>query len=508
MRTPRAARALLAGVYLRGIGLHRRPLPGEEPTALQPEPRGAAINTQRVQGFSSSSDCALQVCVVGSGPAGFYAAQHVLKLQKSAIVDVYEKLPVPFGLVRFGVAPDHPEVKNVINSFTQTMHHGRCSFYGNITVGKDISVEELKQAYHVVILAYGAQDNLMLEIPGESLHGVYSARSIVEWYNGVPGIQNLNPDLSCETAVILGQGNVALDVARILISPIDLLKKTDITSYSLEAIAASKVKRVLIVGRRGPLQVAFTIKELREMVNLPGARPLFNPSDFEGLREIIKDKPRPRKRLTELMVKTALEKPSAKEAKRQEEAAKEWGLRFLRSPVQILPTSDGKHVAGIRLSVNKLEGSGESLRSIQTEELEDVECGLVLSSIGYKSHPISSSFPFDNKKRVIPNHLGRVLNTPGLYCSGWVKRGPTGVILTTMNDSFETAESVVKDVKSGSLNLSVPKAGFSAVQALLQQRGVCLVSFPGWEKINEAELAKGAKLGKSREKLSNQEGHD
>uniref|UniRef100_A0A4W3H8J1 NADPH:adrenodoxin oxidoreductase, mitochondrial n=1 Tax=Callorhinchus milii TaxID=7868 RepID=A0A4W3H8J1_CALMI len=478
MRTPRAARALLAGVYLRGIGLHRRPLPGEEPTALQPEPRGAAINTQRVQGFSSSSDCALQVCVVGSGPAGFYAAQHVLKLQKSAIVDVYEKLPVPFGLVRFGVAPDHPEVKNVINSFTQTMHHGRCSFYGNITVGKDISVEELKQAYHVVILAYGAQDNLMLEIPGESLHGVYSARSIVEWYNGVPGIQNLNPDLSCETAVILGQGNVALDVARILISPIDLLKKTDITSYSLEAIAASKVKRVLIVGRRGPLQVAFTIK------------------------------PRPRKRLTELMVKTALEKPSAKEAKRQEEAAKEWGLRFLRSPVQILPTSDGKHVAGIRLSVNKLEGSGESLRSIQTEELEDVECGLVLSSIGYKSHPISSSFPFDNKKRVIPNHLGRVLNTPGLYCSGWVKRGPTGVILTTMNDSFETAESVVKDVKSGSLNLSVPKAGFSAVQALLQQRGVCLVSFPGWEKINEAELAKGAKLGKSREKLSNQEGHD
>ncbi|KAL8163258.1 UNVERIFIED_CONTAM: hypothetical protein K2H54_015972 [Gekko kuhli] len=205
-----------------------------------------------------------------------------------AQVDIYEKLPVPFGLVRFGVAPDHPEVKNVINTFTQTARSDRCSYYGNVTVGKDITVKELQKAYHAVILSYGAEDNRTLGIPGEDLAGVYTARAFVGWYNGLPENRDLKPDLSSETAVVLGHGNVALDVARILLSPLEILRKTDITEDSLAILARSKVKRVCLVGRRGPLQVAFTIKELREMINLPNARPFLDPADFKGLGDVVK----------------------------------------------------------------------------------------------------------------------------------------------------------------------------------------------------------------------------
>ncbi|XP_030064188.1 NADPH:adrenodoxin oxidoreductase, mitochondrial [Microcaecilia unicolor] len=449
----------------------------------------------------STASSTPQVCVVGSGPAGFYTAQHLLKHHKQVQVDIYEKLPVPFGLVRFGVAPDHPEVKNVINSFTQTAHSDRCAFYGNITVGKDVTVEELQQAYHAVVLSYGAEDNRMLGISGEHLPGVYSARAFVGWYNGLPENQNLEPDLSSETAVILGQGNVALDVARILLTPPDLLRKTDITAHSLEAIAHSKVKRVWLVGRRGPLQVAFTIKELREMINLPGTKPLLRPGDFEGLRDVIKDVPRPRKRLTELMIKSALEKPYEREAARWVSATREWGLKFLRSPTEILPGVNGKQAVGIRLAVNRLEGSGESAVAVPTGEFENVECGLILSSIGYKSLPIAPSLPFDAKQGIIPNSMGRVHNVPGLYCSGWVKRGPTGVIITTMNDSFDTAQSVLDDLSSGVLDTSICKPGFPSLKEMLQHRGVHSVSFSDWEKINAAETAKGSEVGKPREKI-------
>ncbi|GCB79697.1 hypothetical protein scyTo_0018792 [Scyliorhinus torazame] len=458
--------ALLAAIYRKASG--RQALPGETAAALH------------------------DYMVPCSGE-GLY--------HESAVVDIYEKLPVPFGLVRFGVAPDHPEVKNVINAFTQTAHHDRCSFYGNVTVGKDLSIEELKQAYHALILTYGAEANRTLGIPGENLRGVYSARTFVGWYNGLPENKNLNPELSSETAIILGHGNVGLDVARILLSPIDLLRKTDIAAHALEAIAASKVKRVLLVGRRGPLQVAFTIKELREMINLPDARPLLHPSDFEGIGQIVKDLPRPRKRLTELMIKAALEKPSGNEAERRAAASKEWGLQFLRSPMEVIPGNDGKWVAGIRLSVNKLEGLGESAKFVQTEDVEDLECGLMLSSIGYKSYPIDPSVPFDHQQGIIPNNLGRVLHAPGLYCSGWVKRGPTGVIVTTMHDGFETAVSVLEDVRSGALDVSASKGGYEIMEALLKQRGIRPVSFSGWEKIDNVEVANGEKAGKPREKL-------
>lgn len=449
----------------------------------------------------TSASHPLQICIVGSGPAGFYTGQHLLKHHTQAVVDIYEKLPVPFGLVRFGVAPDHPEVKNVINTFTQTANLERCSFLGNVTVGRDVTIEELQAAYHAVVLSYGAEDKRQLGIPGEDLPGVYSARDFVGWYNGLPDNRHLSPDFSSETAVILGHGNVALDIARILLSPLDLLKKTDITQIALNSLSNSRVKKVWLVGRRGPLQVAFTIKELREMIHLPGTHCVNDPSDYQNLTESIKDLPRPRKRLTELLMKTVLEKPGEKEAIRRSQSDQEWGLRFLRSPVAVLPSEDGKKAAGIRLSVTRLEGNGEKAVAVPTGETEDISCGLIFSSIGYRSVPISSSVPFLHKNGIIPNSMGRVQGAPGLYCSGWVKRGPTGVIATTMTDSFDTAQSLLEDTKSGALNYSETRPGASAIRELLLLRGIQTVSFSDWEKIDAVETARGMEVGKPREKI-------
>ncbi|CAJ1081140.1 NADPH:adrenodoxin oxidoreductase%2C mitochondrial [Xyrichtys novacula] len=448
--------------------------------------------------FSSGNP---KVCIVGSGPAGFYTAQHLIKARQDVEVDIYERLPVPFGLVRFGVAPDHPEVKNVINTFTQTANHSRCSFYGNVNVGKDVSVEELQQAYHAVVLSYGAEGNRSMGVPGEDLAGVYSAKDFVGWYNGLPSCRELSPDLSCETAVVLGQGNVALDVARILLCPLDILKSTDITQLALEALAESKVRRVLIVGRRGPVQVACTIKELREMVNLPDTRPEMVAADFEGVQEAVNDLPRPRKRLTELMLKTAMEVPGEKEQERRKKASRVWGFRFFRSPVEVLSDPDHKRTAGIRLAINMLEGSGESARAVLTGEVEDVTCGLVISSIGYKSLPIDASVPFDSHRAIVPNIMGRVQQATGLYCSGWLKTGPTGVIATTMNNSFDTARSVVEDMDSRRLDVSAGKPGSQSISALLDERGVKPVLFSDWEKIDALETRRGEAIGKPREKL-------
>ncbi|KAM6951028.1 NADPH:adrenodoxin oxidoreductase, mitochondrial [Aplochiton taeniatus] len=472
----------------------------ETTTLENQKSNGTIIIVRGVRGLCSS-DSSLKVCIVGGGPAGFYTAQHLLKTRQDVQVDVYERLPVPFGLVRFGVAPDHPEVKNVINTFTQTAQHVRCSFHGNVNVGKDLSIKELQQAYHAVVLSYGAEGNRSMGVPGENLAGVYSAKDFVGWYNGLPSNRDLKPNLSCETAVIVGQGNVALDVARVLLSPLNILKKTDITGTALNALAESSVRRVLVVGRRGPLQVACTIKELREMVNLPNTRPEMVAAEFEGIAEAVKDLPRPRKRLIELMLKAALEVPGEREQQRRNLTSRTWGLRFLRSPLEVLPTSDLSSTAGIRLGINRLEGTGDGVRAVATGEVEDVSCGLIISSIGYKSLPIDSFVPFDPRKAVVPNTMGRVDQAAGLYCSGWVKRGPTGVIATTMNDSFDTARTLLQDMDSGALDVSAAKPGSQGVSALLKDRGVKPVSFSDWEKIDGEEIRRGEAEGKPREKL-------
>ncbi|XP_021096675.1 NADPH:adrenodoxin oxidoreductase, mitochondrial isoform X5 [Heterocephalus glaber] len=405
----------------------------------------------------------IALCHLPPGLAGPCCNGTILEIRpkhhNQAQVDIYEKQLVPFGLVRFGVAPDHPEVKS-----------------------------------------YGAEDHQALGIPGEELPGVCSARAFVGWYNGLPENQALAPDLSCDTAVILGQGNVALDVARILLTPPEHLEKTDITEAALGLLRQSQVKTVWIVGRRGPLQVAFTIKELREMIQLPGTRTILDPADFLGLQDRIKEVPRPRKRLSELLLRTAIEKLGPEEASRQASASRAWGLRFFRSPQQVLPSPDGQQAAGIRLAVTRLEGVGEATRAVPTGETEDLPCGLVLSSVGYKSLPIDPSVPFDPKLGVIPNTEGRVVDVPGLYCSGWVKRGPTGVIATTMTDSFLTSEVLLQDLKAGLLP-SGPRPGYTAIQALLSSRGIRPVSFSDWEKLDAEEVSRGQGAGKPREKL-------
>nr|XP_013807916.1 PREDICTED: NADPH:adrenodoxin oxidoreductase, mitochondrial-like [Apteryx mantelli mantelli] len=243
-------------------------------------------------------------------------------------------------------------------------------------------------------------------------------------------------------------------------------------------------------------------QELREMINLPGARPVLDPADFAGLGNAVKDAPRPRKRLTELMIKTASEKPGEKTVAAQvAAAAREWGLRFQRSPQEVLPTADGRRARGVRMALTRLEGSGDSAKAVSTGDVEELECGLVLSSIGYRSLPLDPAVPFDPQRGIIPNSSGRVEGAPGLYCSGWVKRGPTGVIITTMNDSFDTAQSVLEDLQAGVLDVSASREGFGAVGSILRSRGVRPVSFSDWEKIDAAEVARGKAAGKPREKI-------
>ncbi|CAJ0956160.1 unnamed protein product [Ranitomeya imitator] len=418
------------------------------------------------------------------------------KKQVQQYVKPNSQIDLIVGFNKMALADLRPQI-NVINTFTQTARSERCSFFGNVTVGRDVTVEELQEAYHAVVLSYGAEEKRELGIPGEQLPGVYSARDFVGWYNGLPDNRYLSPDLSSETAVILGQGNVALDIARMLLSPLELLKKTDVTQPALEALSQSQVKKVWLIGRRGPLQVAFTIKELREMISLPGTRPINDPSDFQGLVNILKDLPRPRKRLTELLVKSALEAPGEKEAARRTHCNREWGLRFFRNPVSVLPSEDGKRAAGVRLAVTRLEGSGESAVAVPTDKTEDLPCGIILSSIGYRS--VS-----DRTRRAFPSEAGYHSKCYGQSSrdrSGWVKRGPTGVITTTMTDSFDTAQALLEDIKSGTLNFSYPRAGASAIRELLLLRGVQTVSFSDWEKIDAAEIAQGLEAGKPREKI-------
>lgn len=448
------------------------------------------------------------VAIVGSGPAGFYTAQQILKSHDESLVDIYERLPVPFGLARFGIAPDHPETKNCINQFTATALSDRCSFFGNVNIGKDLKITELLQAYDAVVLCYGAEDDKTFGIPGEGLQGVHSARAFVEWYNGLPANSHLEPDLSAKTAIILGQGNVALDVARILLSPIELLEKTDICEHALEELRKSHVKTVYIVGRRGPLQVAFTIKELREMTKLAGCKAVFDPEDFRTIQEKIASIPRPRKRLTELMCKTALDESTSKMT-----VSKEWTLKFQRSPVELLSAPGEERVSGVRFEVNDLvEQNDGSVQAHGTGVYEDLPCGLVFRSIGYKSIPIDDHVPFDSRKGVVPNINGRVVNPelkndvssliPGLYCSGWVRNGPVGVIATTMNDAFQTGQLVVQDLKTGNIKTEHRPKGFLAISNLLISRGVRPVFFDQWHRIDEVEQERGRELGKPREKIT------
>ncbi|EDW73976.1 uncharacterized protein Dwil_GK21620 [Drosophila willistoni] len=437
------------------------------------------------RGLSSTALQGERICIVGAGPAGFYAAQLLLKQLENCRVDIVEKLPVPFGLVRFGVAPDHPEVKNVINTFTKTAEHPRLRFFGNVSLGKDISLSELRERYHAVLLTYGADQDRQLEVANEEQAHVISARKFVAWYNGLPGAENLQPDLSGRDVTIVGQGNVAVDVARMLLSPIDRLKVTDTTEYALEALSRSQVERVHLVGRRGPLQAAFTIKELREMLKLPNVKTQWRIQDFEGIAAQVDKLPRPRKRLTELMLK------SLEEQKSSSDREKHFLPVFLRAPKQIEKSE-------MEFSVTELQQNS----AVATDQTERLPAHLILRSIGYKSSQADKDINFDDRRGHVKNIDGRVLKSngsdevdAGLYVAGWLGTGPTGVILTTMNTAFAVAKTISEDIKNQIFDTKSIKPGLQ-VEELPQT-----VTWKHWQRIDSHEQKLGQAKGKPREKI-------
>ncbi|XP_076654150.1 NADPH:adrenodoxin oxidoreductase, mitochondrial isoform X1 [Halictus rubicundus] len=428
-----------------------------------------------------------KVCIVGAGPAGFYAAQQLLKTSGDVHVDVLEKLPVPFGLVRFGVAPDHPEVKNVIHTFEKTASNPRFQFIGNVNVGKDVSIQQLQEIYHAVLLTYGAEEDKQFNIPGENLENVISGRRFVGWYNGVPADSNLKLNLDVEEAVVLGQGNVAIDIARILLTPVDKLRTTDITSFALEQLSKSKVRKVSLVGRRGPLQAAFTIAELREIIKLDGCKTYWRPADFVGVKDIVESLARPRRRLTELMLKSLGETPA-----NTTHGMKELHPIFLRSPIEFLGSD---RVEGVKLRINRLEGNDSQKQiAVPTESVEQIPCGLALRSIGYQSVSIDESIPFDSEIGRVKNTMGKVAGN--IYAAGWVATGPVGVILSTMTNAFHVGGLMNKEISAAE-----NKAGSVGLYQILKQKNIHSVSYNDWKKIDKAECERGKELGKPREKI-------
>ncbi|KAL3021830.1 hypothetical protein AAZX31_05G214300 [Glycine max] len=457
----------------------------------------------------SISSNPLRVCVVGSGPAGFYTAEKMLKAHQQAQVDIIDRLPTPFGLVRSGVAPDHPETKIVINQFSRVAHHERCSFLGNVTLGSSISLSELRELYHVVVLAYGAESDRSLGIPGENLKGIHSAREFVWWYNGHPDGRNLEPDLkSTDTAVILGQGNVALDVARILLRPTTELATTDIASHALATLEESSIRVVYLVGRRGPAQAACTAKELREILGIHNvdifiqeSDLLLTPVDEEELKSN-----RIQRRVHELLSKAATSKP--KHACLNQ---RELHFVFFRKPNSFQESKDrAGHVSGMHFEKTVLQGVSPGKQiAVGAGEFEDIKCGMALKSIGYRSVPVDG-LPFDHKK--VPNDRGRVLSDPsdpsvlekGLYVCGWLRRGPTGIIATNLYCAEETVSSISADLENGGLisSSTLPKPGRDGLLQLLHDRNVRVVSLSDWEKIDSEERRLGSSRNKPREKLA------
>jgi ferredoxin--NADP+ reductase len=444
----------------------------------------------------------LRVAVVGSGPSGFYAAGHLIKLGDVTVqVDMYDRLPTPFGLVRAGVAPDHPKIKSVIRVYEKTAASPDFRFFGNVLVGEDVTHAELKQRYHAVIYAVGAQTDRQMGIPGEDLPGSWAATEFVAWYNGHPDFCDLEFDLSCRRAVVIGNGNVAMDVARMLVLPREELDVTDTADHAIEALAASAIEEVVIVGRRGPAQAAFTNPELLELGELTDADVIVDPADMElddqSARSIEGEGEITPRRNVEILSEYARRTPAGKR--------KRVVLRFLRSPVAI--QGNGK-VEAVELVRNELHHGGDGvLKARATEEHETIEAGIVFRSIGYRGVPIEG-VPFDEWKGAIPNEEGRVIDPheqhaiPGEYVVGWIKRGPSGVIGTNKRDAQETVDHLVEDLHEGRLPEPTEDGSQAAVEAFVAERKPEHVTYSGWALIDAAEKGAGEPLGRPRVKLT------
>ena len=445
-----------------------------------------------------------RVAIIGAGPAGAFAADRLLRARGDVEIDLFERLPTPWGLLRAGVAPDHQEIKRLDETFDrQTLERG-CRFFGNVEVGVDVSHQELMRHYTATIYATGAQTDKSLGIPGEELPGSWPATEFVAWYNGHPDYRGLEFDLSGRRAVVIGNGNVAADVTRLLtLSPRDL-ERTDVADHALEALRKSRIEEVVVLGRRGPAQAAFTSSELRELGHLPGVALRVDPEEVELdplSRRWLGEQGTftARKNVALLREFAALRQPP--------DSRRAIVLRFLRSPVEIRGAGRVEAIAVRRNEIVRADDGSLRPRPVD-EEAETFECGLVLRSVGYRAVPLPG-VPFDERSFVLPNEGGRVLGAdgeplPGVYAVGWIKRGPTGILGTNKRDAEETVSGLAEDLASGALP-SPRNPDREQIDALLAQRKHDLVSVEGWRAIDADEIRRGREQERPRVKLSSRE---
>ena len=416
----------------------------------------------------------LAICIVGSGPSGFYTAESVLEKWADCTVDIVEKLPTPYGLIRYGVAPDHAKTKAVAKSYEKLALDPRVRFFGHVEAGKDVSVAELRQRYDAVVLATGCSTDKKLGIKGEDKKGVLGVASFVNWYNGLPAARDLKPDLATESVVVVGIGNVAVDVARVLVKTPEEMAATDLMEHAAAVIHKAPIRHVTMVGRRGPLHAQFTNVELREMGHLKDAAAVVDPAQLPAaISDDAKAEFSERQlRLIQRNIDTLREFTKIEPGARR----KRVHFLFFSNPVEIL---GGERVAGVRFEKTRVEKG----RASGTGEFFEIKCGLVIPAIGYYSLPVPG-VPFEGGKAV--NKEGRI--EPGLYAVGWIKRGPSGVIGTNKPDGDAAAEQIAADTQ----DKSAGKAGRAGLEALLAERNVRVVSFADWKRIEAAETARAA----------------
>ncbi len=438
----------------------------------------------------------LLVAIVGSGPSGFYACEALLKSDLVVKVTMLERLPVPYGLVRSGVAPDHAKLKKVIDVYARIAESPDFRLLANVTVGNDLSVKELSETHHAVIFANGTETDRSLGIPGEELNGSYTATEFVGWYNGHSDYRDRVFDLSTERAVIIGQGNVAADVARILAKSVDELRHTDIAQHALDTLADSKIREIYVIGRRGPAQLKFTPKELREFEDLELCQTIIDQNEMRlnpaSEAELSHKSNSGQRKIYEQLAKMAAIEKSSK--------PRSCHFTFLKSPSELC---GDKQLEKVVFERNQLSGEPLQQSARGTGETLELETGILFRSIGYRGVPMPG-LPFDDRNGLIPNSGGRILeddkHLPGLYVSGWIKRGPTGIIGTNRADSVATVQSLMDDLPT--LDTTSEKSGADGVCNLLQARNVRYVSFKEWKKIDQSEVDRGKPKDKPREKYT------
>ena len=445
----------------------------------------------------------LRVAIVGAGPSGFYIAEHLLNQEDLVVeIDMLERLPTPYGLVRGGVAPDHQKIKAVSATYDKIAANPRFRYYGYVEYGNHLGLGDLRGLYHQIVFTTGAPTDNRMDIPGEDLHGSYPATDFVAWYNGHPDYRDLNFDFSGERVAIVGVGNVAVDVARILCRTSEELAKTDIADYALQALRESKIKEVTMLGRRGPAQAAFTNPELRELGQLPGADLIIRPEEamLDDLSQSAMDggSDRSSGRKVTMLQEFAARQPDGK--------ARRLTIRFLVSPTALLGDEE-RRLTGMRLVKNELYATDSgTLRPRPTEQVEELPVDMVFRSVGYRGLPVQD-VPFDERRGVIANAQGRVLQAggdeplTGIYASGWIKRGPTGVIGTNKSDALETVKCMVADAAGGKV-LEPTGTAVEAAANLVRERQPEFFSYDDWLNLNEVEVSKGKEVGAPRVKFT------